>query len=657
MHLITRLMLAFTLCIMVTDIVIAKDYPLSSPDKKIQLTISVNKDIRWSITYNGENILQPSAIALALTNGMQLGINPSVVKAIPRSVNQTITSVVPVRNRIIPEVYNELSLQLKGNYIITFRAYNDGVAYRFETSLPDNTIEVKDETADFNLGGNYHVYWPQEKDPNFQSHYEAVFADTVVSAISNQQYGYLPITLTTPKGTNMVITEADLYDYPNLFLFGTGGPHLTATFPHVNLETKEVGDRGLQIIRKADYIAKTSGKRTFPWRTVIISADDKGLLETDLVYKLSTANALPQTDWIKPGKVSWDWWNDWNIYGVDFKSGINTDTYKYYIDFASDYGLQYIILDEGWSAATNNIMEPTKDLDIEALVKYGNSKNVSVILWALWNVLDKNVDGILDRYVQWGVKGIKVDFMARADQEMVNFYERVAKAAAARHLLVDYHGAYKPSGLNRKYPNVINFEGVRGLENDKWSEVTPTHDVTLPFTRMVAGPMDFTPGAMVNAAKGNFRSVSGQPMSEGTRAHQVAMYVVYDAPLQMLADNPSNYRKDSACTKFISRIPTTWDKTVGLAAKSGQYVAVAKKNGDSWYIGCMTNWDPRTLDLPLNFLDGKRYRVEIVQDGVNADRYGSDYKLTTKEVTSSDTLQVQMAPGGGWAAILVPVGG
>lgn len=649
-----KLLFFFVICLFISTIVFSKEYLLTSPDKKIIINISAGHEINRSVTSNGEVILKASPLSITLIDGRQLGIRPLILNVISKYVNTTITAIVPVRNRIIPDIYNELQLQCEGNYIIKFRAYNDGVAYRFETYLNDS-IQVKNETAGFNLGGNYRVYWPLEKDANFQSHFEAVFADTSVADINDETYGFLPLTFTSIKGTKILVTEADLYNYPNLFLFGTSSSRLTSAFPPVILEKKAASDRTEIITKKANYIAKTSGKRTFPWRVIIIS-DDKGLLETDMIYKLSSPNVLTKTDWIKPGKVAWDWWNYNNVYGVDFRAGINTSTYKYYIDFAAKYGLQYIILDEGWSKETTNLMAPTEGLDIEELVKYGEDKNVGVILWALWGVLDKNVSSILNQFAKWGIKGVKVDFMTRADQDMVNFYEKIAKATAERNMLIDFHGAYKPSGLNRKYPNIIGYEGVKGLEANKWSYlITPEHDVILPFTRMVSGPMDYTPGAMLNATQEDFRPIFNEPMSQGTRAHQVAMYVVYTAPLQMFSDNPSNYLRDSACTRFMSLIPTVWDRTIGLDSKAGQYVTVARKNGKNWYVGAMTNWSRRSLDIPFTFLDTKKYRMVILQDGINADRHGSDYSIINKEVKAGDVIQIKMSAGGGWSAILTPI--
>lgn len=648
----TYIILAFILLLNTASS--AKDYLITSPDKKIKVKVSVAKDIQWSVKRNDESLIDPSVLAMLLTN-KQIGTSPSVTGTSTQSVNQSITAVVPVKNKIIADVYNELKLQFKGNYSLSFRVYDDGAAYRFETSFDDKTVEVKSETADLNLSANYQVYWPLEEDPNFQSHFEPSWKDTVVSGIPSTRYGFLPLAFTTPKGTKLVVNEADLHDYPNLLFYGTSGKKITSTFPPVILKSETKGDRALVITQKADYIAKTAGKRTYPWRVFMIG-DDKSLLENEMVYKLSTPNVLKETAWIKPGKVAWDWWNANNIYGVDFKSGLNTATYKYYIDFASEYGLEYIILDEGWSKGTTNIKEPAPEIDLAELVKYGKSKNVDIILWALWNTLDEDVEGTLDIYKKWGIKGIKVDFMARADQYMVNYYERVTEACARRNLLVDFHGAYKPSGLNRKYPNLINYEGVKGMEQGKWSTaVTPTHDVILPFTRMTAGPMDFTPGAMLNATEKNFKEVFSEPMSQGTRAHQVAMYIVYEAPLQMLSDNPSNYRKEPLCTGYISRIPTVWDKTVALQGKSGEYVAIARKNGKNWYIGAMTNWSPRSFDFSTTFLDGKNYKVDILQDGINADQHASDYKIVSKNIKAGDKLEAKLGPGGGWAAILTPL--
>ncbi|GAO42131.1 glycoside hydrolase family 97 protein [Flavihumibacter petaseus] len=633
----------------------AKDWKLNSPNGAIVITLSAGQTLSWSVSYKQQPVLLPSTLSMTLGDGQVLGRDPKLVKATTRSVNGIIEAAVPVKTRIIPEVFNELRLQWKGNYTLVIRAYNDGVAYRFETSLPASTIEVRSEQADFNFSDNHRVFWPTETNKEFLSHFESLYKDSVLAAFDSSKHGALPFLVKVAHGPSLLVTESDLHDYPNLFLKGTSGNKLEATFPKVILGQQQVGDRQIKITQLASYIAKTNGNRNFPWRCIAIAPDDNSLLENNLVYKLASPSVITSTAWIKPGKVAWDWWNANNIYGVDFEAGLNTATYKYFIDFAAAYGLEYIVLDEGWSASTTNLLQSRKEIDLPELVAYGKSKGVSLILWALWDPLDKDMANVLDQFARWGVKGVKVDFMARADQYMVNYYERVAAEAAKRELLVDLHGAFKPVGLNRKYPNVLNYEGVRGLENDKWGdEITPRHDVTLPFTRMAAGPMDYTPGAMRNATRINFRSVFTEPMSQGTRAHQAAMYVIYEAPLQMLADNPSSYLKEPDFTSVIAQVPTVWDTTIAIAGEAGSYVAIARKKGNNWYIGAMTDWNERTLPVSLTFLGKGNYRMTAIEDGINANQHAADYRRTEKTVTAGEELKIFLKKGGGWLAILKP---
>ena len=523
----------------------AKNYTVSSPDGKTKVTVTAGKQLSWSINYNGERILNPSLMQMDIEGQTeQPGVNPKVIKAKTLKVNSEQTAVIPLKQRIIKDQYNQLTLTCKGNYAIVFRVYNNGAAYRFETSLKQPKVIINTETIEQNWTEGCKLYWPREKNQEYLTHCEAIFDELNISSLTNDMKGYLPIYLSTPKGTKVVIMESDLFDYPNLFLTGDRNNTLSGEFHPVVLKSalKEGADRDEVLLEKASYIAETEGTRTFPWRVLMINEDDKAVIENNLVYQLASPSVTQDTDWIKPGKISWDWWSTLNVYGVDFKAGVNTDTYKYFIDFASKYGIEYILLDEGWSAGTWNIKEPIPGLDIPELVRYGKERNVGLVLWTLWNPLDKELDEILDVYEKWGIKGIKVDFMQRSDQYMVNFYERVGKAAMERKLLVDFHGSFKPSGLQKKYPNVMTFEGVLGLEHDKDSrDINPVHDLILPFTRMVAGPMDYTPGAVNNATAEDFYINFVHPISLGTRAHQAALYVVYESPLQMLADSPSNY--------------------------------------------------------------------------------------------------------------------
>lgn len=408
------------------------------------------------------------------------------------------------------------------------------------------------------------------------------------------------------------------------------------------------------VTEQEDYIAKSQGPRSFPWRVLAVSASDKELLNNDLVYQLASPSRLPDISWIKPGKVAWDWWNDWNIYGVDFRAGINNETYKYYIDFAAGHGIEYVILDEGWAVNKQaDLLQVVPEINIKELVDYGKAKNVGIILWAGYWAMDRDLENVCRIYSDMGVKGFKVDFMNRDDQAMVDFYYRCAAAAAKYKLMIDYHGAYKPTGLHRTYPNVINFEGVFGLEQLKWSPPETdmvTFDVTMPYIRMLAGPLDYTQGAMRNATRQNYRPVNSEPMSQGTRCRQLAEYVVFESPFNMLCDNPSNYMNEPECTRFIAEIPTVWDRTVALDGRVGEYIAIARQKDGVWYVGGLTNWDKRELTVDLSFLGDSNYQLEIFRDGLNADRAARDYKREIVPVPASKKLAVTLMPGGGFAA-------
>ena len=626
----------------------AKDYSVSSPDGKIKVTISVDAQIKWSASVGNQSVFSDNTMSIDQGTSV-LGTNPKVVSAKTSSVSEIVSPVVAVKSKTISNNYNQLNLKFKPNYSVSFRVFDNGIAYRFETSIKDEIV-VKNEEVNLNFAGDYGVLFPEEE--TVYSHYERIYLDQKISSLKAGRFCSLPTLVKADNNIKIGITEADLFDYPCLFMEATGKAAFKSKYPKVILKSDPDGDRGIKNVQEADYIAKTSGTRNFPWRVFMISTEDARLVENQMVYLLSRENKLAQTDWIKPGLVAWDWWNDNNIYGVDFKSGLDTKTYKYYIDFASKYHIPYIILDEGWTKSTTNIKEANPTLDIKELIAYGKSKNVDIILWCLWNVLDADMDAILDLYARWGVKGIKVDFMARSEQFMVNFYERTAKACADRKLLVDFHGAFKPSGMARAYPNIINHEGVKGMENNKWSkDITPEHDVTLCFTRMLAGPMDYTPGAMVNKTARDYAISHSSPMSQGTRCHQLAMYVCYDAPLQMLNDNPSNYYKEEESAAFISKMQTVWDETKVLDAKVGDYILMARQKDNNWYLGALTDWTARSLDVDLSFLGEGTYEIEMMQDGINADKSANDYKRIVKKVTKADKLKIELAKGGGWAAI------
>ncbi|MEZ5103495.1 MAG: glycoside hydrolase family 97 protein [Draconibacterium sp.] len=645
--------LFFVLLIGLSLQLFGKEYQVSSPDKKLLLEVSVDKKISWGVTLNGQPVFTDNDISMEFSSGETIGHSPNVIDWDVTSVDQNLTPEVPRRKSVLRDNYNQLTLKMESDYSLVFRAYDYGVAYRFEINRKDS-LYILQEQVDLNFSTNATCWFPEEEE--MVSHNERLYIKTDIEAIDSNRFCSLPVLFEDHSGTKILFTEADLFDYPNLYLFGGKGTSFRGDFPKMVMEVQipeTGGDRDEIISKEADYIAGTVGSRSFPWRVFYITNQMADLFEYDLVYQLSRKTNLEDTDWIKPGKVAWDWWNANNIRNVNFKSGINTETYKYYIDFASRFGLEYIILDEGWSKSTTEIKESSSEIDLVELVNYANERNVGVILWVLWKPLDQDMQNTLDLYQRWGIKGIKVDFMQRNDQYMVNYYERVASETAKRKMLVNFHGAFKPAGLQRYYPNFITNEGLRGLEYCKWSEhITPSHNVTLPFIRMVAGPMDFTPGAMINAQPNNFFHRFDRPMSMGTRCHQIAMYVIYESPLQMLSDSPSNYYREEESADFISKIPVVWDDTRFLQGKTGEYVAIARKKNDSWYIGVLNNVESRQIELDISFLEGDKYLAEIMQDGVNAYRHAEDYAKVSRTIDVKNKLQVNLAPGGGWAAIL-----
>jgi alpha-glucosidase len=609
------------------------------------------------VQHRGEQIIAPSAISLQCEGGDVLGDNAKIISSDAEKVNTAIRAINYIKASI-PDNYNQLTINCRNGYGVIFRAYDDAVAYRFFVKKKGEII-VKHEEANFNFTDDYKAFLPYMWDYRggkiFNSSFEALYREIAISHFSSDSLAFLPVLVDVGNNRKVVILEADLEDYPGMYLdvnqTRKGFIGVYAPYP---LEAELGGYGGINDIptKRADYIAKTNGPRNFPWRAIAISQSDKELLNNDIVQKLAAPPRIADLSWIKPGQVAWDWWNNWNISHVDFKAGINTPTYKYYIDFAAANKIPYIIMDGGWSEALD-LTKIAPAIDLQEILDYGKQKGVDVILWASWYAVTQQMDTVFPYYAKMGVKGFKIDFVDRDDQKAVASLYEIARKAAEYHLLVDYHGVFKPTGLQRTYPNVIGYEGVKGLENYKWAvEDQPRYAVSIPYIRMVAGPMDYTPGAMRNAVRANFRPINDNPMSQGTRCNQLAMYVVFEAPLQMLADNPTTYMKEQECTDFITRVPTTFDETVPLDGKVGEYVALARKKGDTWYVGAMTNWDARNLTLDFSFLGDGVYQATVFKDGVNADRDATDYKREMMRISAGDKLNIQLAPGGGWAARL-----
>jgi alpha-glucosidase len=633
--------------VLVENAAAQSSYDLRSPDGRIEIRIRTAGQIRYDIVLKGRAVLENCTLSLDVEH-KKLGAQPRVLDAQERSTDQVVEPVVRQKFAKIRDHYNELRLTMEGGYAVVFRAYNEGAAYRFETSTPQEQLKIYGEESAFNFSANFVVYYPQED--SFFSHNERKYLPQHLSEITPAFLATLPAVVDVGDGAKVAIAESDVDDYPGLWLKGTNGNGLAATFPPYPLKESLTGDRDYKVVESADYIAVTAGTRTFPWRVIGIADRDGDLLTNQIVYLLEKPSQLQDTSWIKPGKVAWDWWNANNVYGVDFKSGVNTETYKYYIDFAAKYGIPYIILDEGWYKL-GNLLEVVPEINMDELTAYAKQKNVGIILWVVWKTLDDQLIPALDQFEKWGVKGIKVDFMQRSDQILIDYYSRVSREAAKRKMLVDFHGDQKPATMTRTWPNLISTEGVRGMEWSKWSaDSEPKHNVTLPFTRMFLGPMDYTPGAMRNATKATFAPIFGQPMALGTRCHQLAMYVVFESPLQMLSDSPSNYMREPEIMEFLAPVPTEWDETKVLDARIAEYVVVARRSGRDWYVGAMTDWTPRILDIDFSFLPDGNFTLEAYQDGVNADRNATDYKKVTLQVTKTTKLKIELAPGGGWAA-------
>ena len=634
-------------------------YELKSPNGKLQ--VMVDADLCYTLTHDSDLLLDRSCIGMYLVDGRSFGDGPTPVKMVSyRSVDQTIDAQFYKKSQI-KDCFNEMTLEYK-DFSVIFRAYDDGMAYRFVSHL-DRSYQIKEELAQFNFPQDWNMWaayvcqHTQTLESQFYNSFENRYSYTPISEWNKDRLAFLPLMVDGPNGKKIVITESDLMNYPGMYLYNHGyDKSLMARFAPYPKDVKQGGHNNLQmeVQSREDYIAKCDGPQEFPWRIVAVSENDVQMADNDMVYRLATP-ADPETDWswVKPGKVAWDWWNYWNIEGVDFVAGVNNDTYKFYIDFASANGIEYVILDEGWSVnKAADLFQVVSAIDLEMLTKYASERNVGLILWAGYWAFDREMEKVCEHYSKMGIKGFKVDFMDRDDQYMVDFHRRAAEVAAKYHMMLDFHGTYKPTGLHRTYPNVVNYEGVHGLEQMKWSDTSVdqvTYDVTVPYIRMMAGPMDYTQGAMRNATKRNYRPVNSEPMSQGTRCRQLAEYVIFDSPLNMLCDSPSNYMREQECLEYIAQIPTVWDETRGLCGEVGKYIAMARRSGDVWYVGGLTDWSSRSIQIDLGFLPEGEYIVEMFIDGVNAHRIARDYKKVISNVPSDRKMDIKMAPGGGFS--------
>ena len=631
-----------------------KKYVLSSPDGTLKVEISAGNELVYQVMHGNDTILSHSNIALVLEDGTIVGRTPRITGERRKKIKDNIESPF-YRFKEFVATGNELDLKLKGGFGIIFRAYNEGVAYRFYTTQSSDII-IKEEQAEFNFKEDYTAYLPyttNDKKPMAMA-YQNVY-DIIPLSKAQPKLAFLPVTVDCGS-VKLTLLESDLEAYPGMFVQSQQGKYgLKGVFAPYPAKTDFYPWRKQEYVTETtDFISRSRGSRSYPWRVLAITEKDTDMPVNNLVYALASPNRIGDTSWIKTGKVAWDWWNDWNLKGVPFKAGINMDTYKYYIDFASRNGLEFIVLDEGWyDPKSGDMLTVIPELDLPELIAYGKSKGVEIVLWTVFNVLDSQLEAACKKYADMGIKGFKVDFLDRDDQTAVEMVYRIAEMTARYKLTLDLHGIYKPTGINRTYPHIINFESVFGMEEVKWTDIKnnmPLYDVTFPYIRMMAGPVDYTPGAMRNATKADWRAMYSTPASMGTRCHQLAAYIVHDSPFTMLCDAPTNYLNEQECVDFITSLPVETDSTFIASGELGKYIVTVRKKDVNWYVGGMTNWDRRDVELDFSFLpEGVRYMATLFVDGINADKQAEDYRMEKRIVDRESRMKLHLASGGGFA--------
>ena len=659
------LFLMMAMCAMVAAEAKPTVKSISSPDGTLKVTVTIDQDIRWSVEADGKTVLNPSQIAMQIGENETWGVAPRLKKAVAGKIDEVIPAPL-YKKAQVDDKCSTLTLTFKGDYAIEFRAYDEAAAYRF-ISTRKGAYTVKNEISEYAFAGEPTVFCSytrsnanKEFSEQYFNSFETPYVIEPMTKMGQKRLMFLPV-LVDMGDRKVCITETDLTSYPGMYLYNSNNDNtLESHYAPVPDKIKQGGHNMLQglVESRKPYIAEVEGERSFPWRICIVANNDAELLDDDMVFRLSHENVIGDTSWIKPGKVAWEWWNDWGLRGVDFQPGVNNRTYEYYIDFAAANGIEYVILDEGWNVNRKaDLMQVIPEIDIKHLCNYAKDRGVGIVLWGGYWAVDRDMENVFKHYSELGVKGFKIDFMDRDDQKMVEFYERAAALGAKYHLMCDFHGAYKPCGLSRKYPNVVNYEGVNGLEQMKWSRFSDfdqvTYDTQIPFIRMVAGPMDYTQGAMLNGTKSSYRVSNSDPMSQGTRCHQLAMYVVFEAPFNMLCDSPSNYEQEPECTQFIASIPTVWDQTKALDGKVGEYAVIARRSGDDWYVGGLNNWHQRQVEIDLSFLPEGQYELVNMVDGYRANVIARDFRIVKQSVDSSKKVKVTMAQGGGFAMKLI----
>ncbi len=632
----------------------AQNYEIKSPDGKLKAEIEIKDAISAKLSKEGNLLVSLNNIGLETGENMKTFSGFKVQKTKQKTINEKLIPVIREKSSEIQNHYNEIEILFNTRFTVSFRLFNNGLAYRFSTSEKDSLIILRENlTVNFEQKDSVRF----QASSSFNSSYETPYEHKIISEIATDLLCHLPLLVDKQNGLFIMVTESDLFNYPGLWLKGTAKAQFNATnppYPKKLNYTGSIYNHG-QITETENYIAKVEGTRTFPWRIFGVADNEKDLIANNLVYQLASPCGLKDVSWIKPGVVMFDWWAKNNIYGVDFKAGINTETAKYFIDYCAKQGFRYFLFDDGW-CAKNDLLHEVEGLDMAEVTAYAKTKGVDIMLWVIWHALENQWNEAFDLFEKWGIKGIKIDFMNRDDQKMVEFYEAFAKKAAEKKMVVNYHGAYKPCGLRRKYPNVLTREALIEFEYNGWTnEVSPSHVNILPYIRGFTGPMDYIPATMRNSTKDNFRAVGDYPMGQGTRVHAMALFVILNSPMTMLPDAPSDYEREKVCADFIAKIPVEWDETILLDGKIEKYTVMARRAGKSWFIGAVTNWNERTLDLETGFLKPGKYKLEAIQDGLNAGQRAEDFKKIEMDFEAGEKLKIKLASGGGWVAQLTPV--
>lgn len=638
----------------------AQNFEITSPDRKISVLVEVGKSLSYSVRYNGKLLINRSVISLSIQPDINIGKNLIVSDTLTRFVNEKIIPVVKEKKAIILNVYHELLLRFLSQFELHFRVYDDGVAYRFATSLPGE-ITIIEEEASFSFNRGTIIYYPQVSKRSdadiFHTSFEEQYNKVNLDTLPDNMFAYSPVLLQPEGLPKVLITESDINDYPGMFLIKGTGSGIKGKLAAYPLKEIVSGSefRQKQVVERAPFICKTNGPRTFPWRIIAIAPTDAAILTNDIVYRLAPDPDFSDFSWIKPGKSTEEWITGLNLYGVDFEAGLNTETYKYYIDFASRFGFEYVMLDAGWSDV-NDLFKISPGMDMEEITRYAKEKGIGLILWTQAMTIEKQMQQALLQFKKWDIKIVMTDFIDRDDQAAINFLHRFATECARNKFMCMIHGAPKPAGFTRTHPNMLTREGLLGSEYNAWSSrATPEHDLMLPFIRMFSGPMDYEPGILQNATQKQPTKMGFEKViAQGTTMHQIAMFVVFDSPLQLFSGNLSDAVREPELMKFLGKIPTVWDETIIIEAKLGEYIVEARCNGDNWYLAAMNDWTPREFSVSLDFLKRGDYIIETTCDGINATRNPQDYKMKKAEITDKDTITVKLAPGGGYAARIFP---